>query len=133
MMHDEFMKIAGYEVSYKDYTDIIEPMYMAVDLSKEEFVKTINKDRFALRPIGDIITDMQAIGEERKTHCTHFYDSTASDRLDSLITEYMERKGIQSIARYQIESKQIFSCYYPAKVVIYSNRTFETIETIEIA
>lgn len=33
MMHHEFERIAGYEVSYEDYTNIIEPMYMATDTS----------------------------------------------------------------------------------------------------
>ena len=49
MMHKEFEEIAGCEVSYEDYTNIIEPMYMATNMSKYEFVKTLNlkffKDR----------------------------------------------------------------------------------------
>lgn len=48
MMKHEFERIAGYEVSAEDYNNIIEPMYMATDLSKEEFVKTISKKRFAV-------------------------------------------------------------------------------------
>ena len=46
MMHQEFERIAGYEVSFEDYTNIIEPMYMATTLSKEEFVKTLNRKAF---------------------------------------------------------------------------------------
>ena len=49
MMKHEFEAIAGYEVSEEDYRKIIEPMYMATDLSKEEFVKVINKKRFAIK------------------------------------------------------------------------------------
>lgn len=49
MMYQEFEEIAGYEVSYEDYNNIIEPMYNATNLSKQEFVKTLNlkffKDR----------------------------------------------------------------------------------------
>ena len=49
MMHKEFEEISGCEVSYEDYTNIIEPMYMATNMSKYEFVKTLNlkffKDR----------------------------------------------------------------------------------------
>ena len=48
-MHKEFEEISGCEVSYEDYTNIIEPMYMATNMSKYEFVKTLNlkffKDR----------------------------------------------------------------------------------------
>lgn len=47
MMKQEFEKIAGYEVTDADYNNIIEPMYMATNLSKEDFVKTINKKAFA--------------------------------------------------------------------------------------
>lgn len=46
MMHQEFERIAGYKVSFEDYTNIIEPMYMATTLSKEEFVKTLNRKAF---------------------------------------------------------------------------------------
>lgn len=48
MMKHEFEQIAGYEVSWEDYNNIIEPMYMATNLSKEEFVKTLSKKRFAV-------------------------------------------------------------------------------------
>lgn len=48
MMKHEFEEIAGYEVTTEDYNNIIEPMYMATNLTKQEFVKTINKKRFAV-------------------------------------------------------------------------------------
>lgn len=46
MMKHEFETLAGYEVSREDYDNIIEPMYMATNLSKQDFVKTISKKRF---------------------------------------------------------------------------------------
>ena len=49
MMKIEFEALAGYEVSVSDYDNIIEPMYMATQLSKAEFVKVICKERFALK------------------------------------------------------------------------------------
>ena len=49
MMKHEFEAIAGYEVSTEDYEKIIEPMYMATNLSKKEFVQTISKKRFAVK------------------------------------------------------------------------------------
>ena len=48
MMKHEFEALAGYTVSEKDYTEIIEPMYMATNLDKAEFVKCIDKKRFAI-------------------------------------------------------------------------------------
>lgn len=42
MMHNEFIEMSGLNVSYKDYTEIVEPMYMAVEnMSKQDFVKFI--------------------------------------------------------------------------------------------
>lgn len=42
MMHSEFVEMSGLNVSYKDYTEIIEPMYMAVEnMSKQDFIKFI--------------------------------------------------------------------------------------------
>lgn len=45
MMHNEFLDLAGvtdYEVPYKVYAEVIEPMYMGTNLSKQDFVKFIN-------------------------------------------------------------------------------------------
>lgn len=47
MTKQEFERIAGYEVTQEDYTQKIEPMYMATDMSKQDFVKTLNKKTFA--------------------------------------------------------------------------------------
>ena len=48
MMKHEFEQIAGYEVSREDYDNIIEPMYLATNLTKQEFVETLSKKRFAI-------------------------------------------------------------------------------------
>ena len=48
-MQVEFERIAGYEVSVEDYNNIIEPMYMATDLDKYEFVKVIDRKRFEVK------------------------------------------------------------------------------------
>lgn len=133
MMHEEFEKIAGYEVSYEDYTNIIEPMYMALTVSKEDFVKMIDKKRFALKPIKKIVKEMREIGEERKENCSIFYSREQEEKLDNLVREYIDRKGYKGMAHFQIETEQKHSCYYPKMVVIYSAKTYKTIETIEIA
>ena len=58
MMKHEFEALAGYEVSVSDYDNIIEPMYMATQLSKEEFVKVISKERFALKSREELIQEI---------------------------------------------------------------------------
>lgn len=51
MMHEEFVKIAGYKVSLEDYKNVIEPMYMAMpdSVSKEEFVAMLDRSRFEVK------------------------------------------------------------------------------------
>lgn len=49
MMKYEFEELAGYEVTVEDYDNIIEPMYMATDLSKAEFVKVVDRKRFEVK------------------------------------------------------------------------------------
>ena len=43
MMWKEFEELAGYEVSFETYNNVIEPMYMATNMSKQEFVKVLNR------------------------------------------------------------------------------------------
>lgn len=49
MMKHEFETLAGYEVSWSDYTEIIEPMYNSTNLDKSEFVKVIDRKRFEIK------------------------------------------------------------------------------------
>lgn len=50
MMHREFEELSGITVSWKVYHDIIEPMYIAADVDKREFVKMLNLDYFNSTP-----------------------------------------------------------------------------------
>jgi hypothetical protein len=62
MMKYEFEAIAGYKVSDADYNNIIEPMYMATEMSKQEFVKCISRKRFEVK----VKTERQYINEIKK-------------------------------------------------------------------
>lgn len=42
MLKEEFEKISGIEVSDYNYKNIVEPMYMAVNLDKKDFIKLLN-------------------------------------------------------------------------------------------
>ena len=92
MMKHEFENIAGYEVSWDDYNKIIEPMYSATNLSKEEFVKTLNKKRFALVPLKTLVKRMQKEAEHLKETCTHYTDYESKEKLDDIVKEYIDRK-----------------------------------------
>ena len=61
MMREEFERLAGYEVSLEDYENIIEPMYMATEMSKQDFVKCINRKRFEVKAEKKQIIKVMAI------------------------------------------------------------------------
>ena len=131
MMKQEFEELAGYEVTWEDYTNIIEPMYMAVELSKAEFVKVIDKKRFALRSFDKLISTMKAYAKDLKDTCTHYTDYHIKKELDKTIDEYVARKYAGS-ASYMVEDKQVQSCYYPIRVKVFGSRKYNDYETIEL-
>lgn len=113
MMKCEFEKLAGYEVTIEDYEKIIEPMYMATDLSKEDFVKVIDKKRFALKTKEQLIRKMKRIAKHLKETCTQYTDYEAKEELKQIVEEYGERFS----QRYcYTEDEMIWSCFYPNKL-----------------
>lgn len=135
MMKEEFERLAGYEVSDKDYYEIIEPMYYATSLNKAEFVKTVNKKRFALKPVKAIKAEMRKIAEQLKDTCIHYTDYDAKNKLAELAEEYIMRKyaiaGVKT-ASFYIHTATKYTCSYPVKVEIYGNKKYNTIEEIEL-
>lgn len=135
MMKYEFEALAGYEVSADDYNKIIEPMYMATSLSKQEFVKVIDKKRFALKPLNKIVKEMKECAKSLKESCTHYTDYETKDRLYALAEEYIGRKyniaGTQ-IASFSIIDEMRFSCYYPTTIEIYGAKSYKPFETINL-
>lgn len=132
MMKHEFEEIAGYEVSFEDYNNIIEPMYMATNLSKQDFVQTINKKRFALKPVSKIVKEMKQIAAQLEETCTHYTDFVAKEKLESLCREYIDRKGLNGIAGFMINDEMKHTCYYPVSVSIYGFKTYKNIEVINL-
>ena len=137
-MKHEFEALAGYEVSVADYDNIIEPMYMATELSKEEFVKVICKERFALKSREEIIQEIKGIAEHLKKTCDHFTDYEAKEKLEALAEEYKERFGPYNggfllNTRYTLERLgECRGCSYPAELEIYNSK-YHTTEKIKIA
>ena len=91
MFKEEFEKLAGYEVSYSDYVNIIEPMYMATDLNKSEFVKTINKKQFALKTRKQLLNEIKKIALEVENNCGTTGAYEESKQLYTKINEYAMR------------------------------------------
>ena len=135
MMQYEFESLAGYKVSYEDYVNILEPMYMATDLPKDEFVKCINKKRFALPSLESIIKNMQQCAESLYESCTHYTDWDEKEKLNHFIEEYIQRRfgEYSKNMTYGINEKERFTCYYPVSVDIYSDRdSFKRVERIQL-
>lgn len=122
MMIHEFEALAGYEVKWADYVNIIEPMYMALpeNVSKQDFVKMINKQRFALKPLSKIEKEMGDIAKHLKDTCTHYTDYESKDKLNSLAQEYAERINATG---FYINEQMLWTCYYPVSVVFYYKHT----------
>ena len=133
MMKHEFEALAGYEVSYEDYTNIIEPMYMAISADKAEFVKMIDKKRFALKPLKTIVKEMKKCAESLKETCTHYTDYETKDRLEALAREYRDRVyGTSAYAVYMFNEEMLWSCYYPINVDFFDPNTGKIFEKIEL-
>lgn len=131
MMKQEFEALAGYEVSWEDYTNIIEPMYMATNLTKQEFVKTINKKRFALKPLKTMIKEMKEIAKEIKEQCTHVYTYDLEEQLRTIAREYVNRR-YGSYATFNTHEEMKQSCYYIQSIEIFGAKDYKTIETINL-
>ncbi len=94
MMWKEFERIAGYEVSREDYDNYIEPMYMAVGdgVTKAEFVKMVNKERFALPTPAYLLRQVRKEARHLATICGITTDYKSEERMHQKAHEYMERK-----------------------------------------
>lgn len=131
MMYEEFENLAGYEVSRSDYINIIEPMYMATTLDKEEFIKCLDKKRFALKAPKSYIKEMRKLAAILKENCTHYTDTETKEKLNQIITAYIERMDYRSV-HFFINERELWSCFYPVEVVIFDCVSYETLETISL-
>ena len=75
MTRAEFERIAKIEVEEETYKKVIEPMYMATELSKEEFVKTLNLKTFAKKQEKNIkkMSVANGFGERQTPNGAYYY------------------------------------------------------------
>lgn len=128
MMKQEFEALAGYEVSFQDYNEIIEPMYMATNLSKQDFVKCIDRKRFALPTKKEIVRAMKKEATHLYEICGRYTDFESKDRLEATAKAYAKRfhgidwaadvtAWVYFIDGYEIEYLKC-GCTYPKELVI---------------
>ena len=123
MMKHEFEALAGYEVSADDYYKIIEPMYMAVSLSKADFVKVIDRKRFALKTEKQILNRMKKIASHLKETCDHWTDWEAQEEFEALRREYRDRflgTGHAEINYGYTVPGTFRGCRFPNEMVCYT-------------
>lgn len=129
MMQKEFEEIAGYEVSFEDYNNIIEPMYMALpNVTKQEFVKMIDKKRFALPTPSTLMREIKKEAKHLFDICGHCHDYDSERRMETAAHQYAKRKyGLDwtndskvyvfFLKEYELPTLQR-GCTYPKTLVI---------------
>lgn len=75
MMKEEFERLANIEVTWETYSKVIEPMYIAADLPKQEFIKLLNLKALAKPKVKDIkkMCVRNRCGERRTPNGCYFY------------------------------------------------------------
>ena len=130
MMKDEFEKLAGYEVSSDDYYNIIEKMYMATNLSKQDFVKTVNRKRFEVKKVTErqLLNQLRKEAKHMEEICGHCLDYECEARMEDIAKQIAKMNGydaknLQSgywfIREYEYPNMR--GCSFPSTLVIYIN------------
>ena len=135
MRKAEFEALAGYEVTNKDYDEYIEPMYMALNVSKEEFVGMVSKERFAMKTKQQLLKEARRLAKSLKATCDSYTDTETEQALKDVLADLASRY-YYGMAKFQITTKMCygtFGCSYPASVEIYSPKRFETLDSFELA
>jgi len=140
MMHHEFEQIAGYEVSYEDYHNIIEPMYMATNLSKQEFVKVIDEKRFSIQYKKaqlkkSLLKQMKEIAQIMKDYCGHRDTYEEYILLKDLAKQYIEEFGeVGTTADWErgYEYTGHTGCSYIKAIVFTSKYTCEEVSRVNL-
>lgn len=92
MMKHEFEELAGYEVSSEDYNTIIEPMYMALpNVTKQEFVKMLDRKRFALPTKKQIVNQMKKLAKVCAEMCEYRSCHEEEWELERIAHEFAKR------------------------------------------
>lgn len=136
MMHKEFEEIAGYEVSYEDYTNIIEPMYMAVNLSKQQFVKLLDRKQFDLnykkqQYKKQLLKEMKAIAEEMFNLCSRTDTYEQFEALRNKAREYIKAFPVWKAPHQEFDIAKKNGCSY-VKAIVWFDMDQNEVQRIEL-
>ena len=125
MMKEEFERIAGYEVSYYDYKNIIEPMYLATNLNKSEFVKKLNRKEFEITPKTKALEEIRITAESIRLNPVKSGMFFAPDYFISMIEEFAIRFYNTNATWLGCEYDEIRKVEYPCQFKIFTAQNKE--------
>lgn len=138
MMHKEFEEIAGYEVSYETYTDIIEPMYMALpdNVSKQQFVKMLDRKQFDLnykkqQYKKQLLKEMKAIAEEMYHLCSHTETYEQYEALRAKALEYIKAFPVWKAPHHDFHREYKNGCSY-VKSIVWFDADWNEVQELEL-
>ena len=130
MMKYEFEQIAGYEVTSEAYDKIIEPMYMSLDVSKQEFVKMIDKKYFALPTKKECLKRMRTLAGVIQQACEFRTTYDEETELQHMANEFAKR--FYNAEAYLNRESTATGCSFIRSIDIYCRVREEDIETINL-
>ena len=136
MMHKEFEEIAGYEVSYEDYTNIIEPMYMAVNLSKQEFVKLLDRKQFDLnykkqQYKKQLLSEMKNTAKEMYDLCSRTDTYEQYEALRAKAIEYIKSFPVWKAPHHDFHREYKNGCSY-VKSIVWFDADWNEVQELEL-
>lgn len=140
MMHHEFEELAGYEVSYEDYANIIEPMYMATNLTKQEFIKCIDEKRFSIQYKKNqlkksLLKQMKELAKVMEYACGHRDVYPEYAELKGLAQQYIKEfapYGTHAEWEKGYEYTNRTGCSYIKAIVFYSDFNDEEVSRVQL-
>ena len=131
MFKEEFEKLAGYKVTRLDYFRIIEPMYMATKLKKEEFVKVINRKEFETTPEKEALDKIRLYAEEYRNNTKNDGKFFITTEFNNMVEEFA-RKYYDSNKIWIGAETDIFGAMYPAEFQIINESTYRVMKTFKL-
>lgn len=139
MKKHEFEQLAGYAVSSEDFEKVIEPMYRATTLSERDFIKCLDKKRFALRTEKQLRNEMTREARHLMETGDTYRDFDSWHRIEDLAKEYARRffGGYDYYFHEKHTGDWLWGsegrgANFPVSLVIFDNEKNEEVKEVEI-
>lgn len=131
MFKEEFEKLAGYKVTRLDYFRVIEPMYMATKLNKEEFVKVINRKEFETTPEKEALDKIRLYAEEYRNNAKNDGKFFITTEFNNMVEEFA-RKYYDSNKIWIGAKHDILGAMYPSEFQIMNETNNRVLKTFKL-